>query len=243
MLYPLNLELAGRSCVVVGGGQVACRKVRGLLAAGAEVTVIAPVATDALQKMAASGRLKWLKQDYQQGMLKALRPLLVFVTASSQAANASAIAEAKELGALVNAAADPAQTDFSVPSKVQRGDFLLTVSTGGGSPAFSKLLRERLEREYPDSFGQFLERLMRLRDEVKAMPGGSREHERLWRQSLNQGIIDLVRVGQLDQAEEEVRNGITNAGIKSQDGTCGCAGKVFHPQGGGEKRSCESGNL
>jgi precorrin-2 dehydrogenase/sirohydrochlorin ferrochelatase len=146
--------------------------------------------------------------------------LLVFVTADNQAANAAAIAEAKEIGALVNAAANPEQTDFSVPSKVQRGDFLLTVSTGGGSPAFSRLLRERLEREYPDSFGQFLERLMVLRDEIKAMPGGSREHERLWRQSLNQGIIDLVRVGHLDQAEEEVRNGITNAGIKSQDSTC-----------------------
>lgn len=220
MLYPLNLELAGKSCVVVGGGQVACRKVRGLLAAEAKVTVIAPAVTEDLRNLAESGQLEWKAQAFAAGMLKTLCPLLVFVTADNPAANAAAIAEAKEIGALVNAAADPEQTDFSVPSKVQRGDFLLTVSTGGGSPAFAKLLRERLEREYPDSFGDFLERLMILRNEIKALPGGSREHERLWRQSLNQGIIDLVRVGQLDQAEEEVRNGIANAGIKSQDGTC-----------------------
>jgi precorrin-2 dehydrogenase/sirohydrochlorin ferrochelatase len=69
-------------------------------------------------------------------------------------------------------------------------------------------------------FGEFLVRLAALRQEVKGIPGGSREHERLWRLALSDGIIDLVRDGRLDQAEEEVRNGITNAGIKSQDGTC-----------------------
>ena len=132
----------------------------------------------------------------------------------------AAIAEAKELGALVNAAADPEQTDFHVPSRIERGDLLLTVSTGGGSPAFSRLLRERLEQEYPNGFGDFLVRLSRLRQTVKRMPGGSREHERLWRQALTQHVIDLVRAGQLDQAEEEIKNGIINAGAQPQDGTC-----------------------
>ena len=137
MLYPLNLELAGKSCVVVGGGQVAYRKVRGLLAAEAQVTVIAPMVTEDLRKLAESGRLDWLEQVFKDGMLKELHPLLVFVAADNPAANAAAIAEAKEIGALVNAATDPEQTDFSVPSKVQRGNFLLTVSTGGGSPALT----------------------------------------------------------------------------------------------------------
>ena len=214
MLYPLNLELAGKSCVVVGGGQVAYRKVRGLLAAEAQVTVIAPMVTDDLRKLAESGRLDWLEQAFKAGLLKELRPLLVFVTADNPAANAAAIAEAKEIGALVNAATDPEQTDFSVPSKVQRGDFLLTVSTGGGSPAFSRLLRERLEQEYPESFTAFMDWLAKLRAEIKQVPGGSDTHQQLWRQVLNQQIIDLVRAGELRQAEDEIRHGITDAGIK-----------------------------
>jgi precorrin-2 dehydrogenase/sirohydrochlorin ferrochelatase len=143
---------------------------------------------------------------------------LVFCTANDRKANLTAIAEAKEIGALVNAATVPDLTDFSVPSKVVRGDMLLTISTGGGSPAFSKLLRERLELEYPQGFGDFLERLMVLRQEVTGRPGGSREHERLWRTALTQRVIDLVRAGQLDQAEEEVRNGIIDAGAQPQDG-------------------------
>ena len=220
MLYPLNLELAGRSCAIIGGGQVACRKAKGLLAAGAQVTVIAPELTGSLQELARQDRISWRPEGYQRGMLQAIRPLLVFATADDKAANDAAIAEAKELGALVNAAADPEQTDFHVPSRIERGDLLLTVSTGGGSPAFSRLLRERLEQEYPNGFGDFLVRLSRLRQTVKRMPGGSREHERLWRQALTQHVIDLVRAGQLDQAEEEIKNGIINAGAQPQDGTC-----------------------
>ena len=77
-----------------------------------------------------------------------------------------------------------------------------------------------LEQEYPNGFGDFLVRLSRLRQTVKRMPGGSREHERLWRQALTQHVIDLVRAGQLDQAEEEIKNGIINAGAQPQDGTC-----------------------
>ena len=220
VLYPLNLELEGRKCAIIGGGQVAARKAAGLLAAGAQVTVIAPQIADSLQKLAAAGRIKWLQESYQHGMLQTLAPLLVFCTADDKAANQAALSEARQLGALVNAASLPEQTDFTVPSHIERGDLLLTVSTGGVSPAFAKLLRERLEREYPVYFGEFLVRLAALRQEVKGIPGGSREHERLWRLALSDGIIDLVRDGHLDQAEEEIRNGITNAGIKPQDGTC-----------------------
>lgn len=219
MLYPLNLELAGRSCVIIGGGQVACRKAKGLLEAEARVTVIAPELSDSLQELVQAGKVSWQAAAYQRGMLQELKPLLVFVATDDKAANEGAIAEAKELGALVNAAADPEQTDFHVPSRIERGDLLLTVSTGGGSPAFSRLLRERLEQEYPDGFGDFLVRLSRLRQTVKGMPGGSREHERLWRKALTQHVIDLVRAGQSDQAEEEIKNGIINAGAQPQDGT------------------------
>ena len=74
MLYPLNLELAGRSCAIIGGGQVACRKAKGLLAAGAQVTVIAPELTGSLQELARQGRISWRSEGYQRGMLQAIRP-------------------------------------------------------------------------------------------------------------------------------------------------------------------------
>lgn len=214
MLYPLNLNLSNRVCVIIGGGQVAERKAKGLLAAQACVTVIAPKITQTLDRLAKEHRLTWIEAPYQSGMLAALKPLLVFCTADSLAANHQAAEEARAMGALVNAAAQPEKTDFQVPSRIDRGDLLLTVATSGGSPALSRLLRERLESEYPKSFAVFAERLKKIRSEVKKLPGGSRLHQRIWRDVLNQHVIDLVRDGQLDQAEEEIRHGIIDAGIE-----------------------------
>lgn len=215
MLYPLNLNLSHKACVIVGGGQVAERKAEGLLAAQACVTVIAPKVTPKLCRLAKERRLAWIEAPYKPGMLAALKPLLVFCTADSPAANRQAAEEAGAAGALVNAAAQPEQSDFQVPSRIDRGGLLLTVATSGVSPAFSRLLRERLEYEYPESFALFLERLGMMRDEVKKLSGGSGVHQRIWRNALNQHVIDLVRAGQLDQAEEEIRHGIIDAGAES----------------------------
>jgi precorrin-2 dehydrogenase/sirohydrochlorin ferrochelatase len=215
MLYPLNLNISGRQCAVIGGGHVAERKVRSLLEAGALVTVIAPELTAGLQKLSAAGCISWRPGAYRSGMLTPIHPLLVFCTADDEQANQLAAAEAEELGALVNAAAQPQLSDFQVPSRIQHDDFMLTVSTGGHSPAFSRLLRQQLEADYPESFGLFLERLSKIREEVRAQSGGSEAHQRFWRRVMNKHIIDLVRAGQLDQAEEEVRHGIIDAGAES----------------------------
>lgn len=215
MLYPLNLELSGRRCTVIGGGRVAERKIGALLAAGAVVTVIAPTLTDRLQQLAAKRRLHWEATRYRPGMLAASTPVLVFCTADDRQANGLAVDEAKAIGALVNAAAEPKQSDFQVPSQIHHGDFLLTVSTGGGSPAFSRLLREQLEEEYPKAFGQFIERLVRIRQELRDRGGGSMAHQAIWRKVMDKRIIELVRAGQLDLAEEEIRHGIIDAGVES----------------------------
>lgn len=215
MWYPLNLDLSGKGCVIVGGGRVAERKAKGLLAAQACVTVIAPEITDTLFRWAENRQLTWIETPYRAGMLAELKPLLVFCTATSPAANRQAAVEAGEVGALVNAAASTELADFQVPSRIVRGDLLLTVATSGDSPAFSRLLRERLESEYPESFAVFMQRLKTIRDEIKKLPGGSDVHQRIWRDALNQHVIDLVRAGQIDRAEEEIRHGIIDAGIES----------------------------
>ncbi|WP_415945910.1 precorrin-2 dehydrogenase/sirohydrochlorin ferrochelatase family protein [Selenomonas montiformis] len=215
MLYPMNLDLSGRCCAVIGGGRVAERKITALLSAGAEVTVIAPALTDFLSKLAGDGGLKWVAEPFQAGMLAPLHPLLVFCTSDCGEVNRRAAEEAAALGALVNDASCPERTDFQVPSRVQRGRLLMTVSTDGASPALSRLLRRDLEKQYPESFGAFLDRLARIRQEVLAMPGGADAHQRFWRKVLNEQILELVRTGRIDQAEEEIRHGIIDAGIES----------------------------
>ena len=92
---------------------------------------------------------------------------------------------------------------------------LVTLSTEGVSPAFSRALRRELEQEFPESFGPWLERLKELRAEMKEKLSGSGERQDFWRQALSPRVLDLVRSGKLEQAEAEIRNAITDVGAES----------------------------
>ena len=212
LFYPMNLDLTGRRCIVVGGGKVAERKVLGLLQAAGKVTLIAPKLTERLLELAHAGLVDWYELRYMKGMLKDMKPLLVFCATDNRDVNEQAAEEAREEGALVNDVTEPEQTDFTVPSSFRRGDLLVTLSTEGASPAFSRALRRELEQEFPESFGLWLERLKEMRAEMKEKLSGSDERQDFWRQALSPRVLDLVRSGKLEQAEAEIRNAITYVG-------------------------------
>ena len=141
MRYPLVLELTGQPVVVSGAGKVATRKVRTLLAAGAAVTVIAPVATPALRRLK---KVRWLRRGYQPGDLRGAR--LVVAATDDLAVNRQVCTEAHRRRQLVNCAAPPDAGNFIVPALVRHGAFTIAISTGGASPAAAKALRQQLER-------------------------------------------------------------------------------------------------
>ena len=214
MLYPINLELAGKPVVIVGGGEVAARKAKGVLAAGAAVAVLAPRVTDALAAFSDAGRIEWVRAPFSAGEIARRRPVLVFCAASDERANAAAAEEARAAGALVNEAVRPEAADFTVPACVRRGRLLLAVSTGGVSPAFSRVLREHLEEEFPPAFGDWLERLGAIRAELKERLKTSGARQAFWRAALHSCVLDLVRSGDLRRAEVEVRNAVTGLGAE-----------------------------
>jgi len=206
MQYPMNVELSGRRCVVLGGGPVACRKVAALRQAEGDVVLIAPEVVPELSQLAALEKIEWRRAFYEQGCLKGA--FLVVCATNDETVNRQAAEEARREGVLVNAPAQPALSDFSVPASLRRGKLLLTVSTGNLSPALSRKLREHLEEEFPPVFGQWLERLHILREEVKEKLGSSRARESFWRNALNERILGLVRAGRIGQAEVELRHAI-----------------------------------
>ena len=141
----MNLRLEGRAALVAGGGAVAHRKVAGLLAAGAAVTVVAPKLSPPLAALAADGSITWLAQLATAEVFASLpRALLVFCATDDRAANAAFGKAAKEAGALVNDATTPELCDFFLPAALRDGDLLVTVSTGGASPALARTLKKRL---------------------------------------------------------------------------------------------------
>lgn len=142
--YPIALRLAGRSCVVVGGGRVGARKVRGLIAANASVTVISPALCDDLQALADEGAIEVQIKAYVNGDLAALKPVLVFAATDNPAVNRAVADEARRCGALVNTVDDGTAADFHNMPSARRGMITVAVSTGGNNPTLAKTLVSRL---------------------------------------------------------------------------------------------------
>mgnify|MGYP000292104058 FL=1 len=219
MLYPLNVDLSGRSLILVGGGKVAERKVRGILSAGTEtsICVIAPKITMVLQEHAAAGRLCWKQAYYADGMLEGA--FLVYAATDLREVNAAVAAEAKRRGIPVNVIDDPAASTFQVPASIRRGELILSVSTAGGSPALSRAIRMELEEMYPPAFGMWLERVSCLRVELQECISSSSARTRFWHTALRPDILTMVRHGAMEKAEVELRNAALDFGAQSSDCT------------------------
>ncbi|MDO9081326.1 MAG: bifunctional precorrin-2 dehydrogenase/sirohydrochlorin ferrochelatase [Desulfuromonadales bacterium] len=137
--YPVVLRLAGRRCVVIGGGEVARRKVAGLRAAGARVQVIAPHLHPEL--LALPGIELTCRSFLPDDLAGAF---LVFAATNDRCVNAAVAVAARQLGVPVNIADDPEHSDFHLPAILSRGELLVAISSGGGSPAFAAELRDHL---------------------------------------------------------------------------------------------------
>ena len=212
-LYPINLKLTGRKCAVIGGGAVAERKVRALLAAGAEVSVFSPMLTAGLDELKQAGCLVWVPRTYKSGDLDHF--FLVFCATNDSQINRQAAAEANAAGALVNIADAPDLSDFYVPAHVNHGELLLTVSTGGGSPALARKLKDELAAKYGPEYGRYLALVTKLRTEMKERLATSKERETFWREAIDQETLNLLKQGKFGEAEERMRNAACSTGSES----------------------------
>jgi precorrin-2 dehydrogenase / sirohydrochlorin ferrochelatase len=196
-LYPVNLVLAGRSCLVVGGGRVALTKVRGLTDAGARVTVVAP---EVVPEVAALADVVELR-PYRAGEAAGHR--FVIAATGDPQVNQQVYDDGESAGVWVNSADDPHRCSAILPARVRQGRLTLTVSTGGHSPAVAAWVRERLAREYGPEYDQLVGLLSEAREEVRAQGLGTEHLD--WKQALDSGILELIRAGRLEDAKERLR--------------------------------------
>jgi precorrin-2 dehydrogenase/sirohydrochlorin ferrochelatase len=194
----VNLLVAGRACLVVGGGTVALDKVDGLLDAGAVVTVVAPEVTPELAERTG---ITVEQRPYRSG--EAADHRLVIVATDDPAVNAEVAADAEAAGVWVNAADDIDNCTFTLPARVRRGDLLLTVSTGGRSPGLASWVRRRLEAEYGPEWAPLLDLVAEARDELRASGRTSLGVD--WHTALVSGMLELVREGRITEAKERLQ--------------------------------------
>ncbi len=166
-LYPVMVNMNGKSVVIIGGGEVAARKVADLLEAGAVVKVISPEFNDDIIKAADlyKDKVILLKRKYEKNDLNGA--FIVFSATNDSAVNAGVFREAEESGILINAVDDPPNCSFYVPSFVRKGDLLFALSTGGASPAMAARLRREIEKHIPEDIETVLEKLKNARTLLK----------------------------------------------------------------------------
>lgn len=177
--YPVFLVgLAQRRTVVLGGGEEAERKVTGLLASGAAVTVVAATLTPGLAALAEARHVAWVERDYREGDLAGA--FLVVSTGSDREVHAQAWREARSSGALINAVDDVEHCDFIAGSVVRRGDLVVAISTGGAAPALAVRVREGVEQALGPEYGELVDLLAELRARLAQSVPDFAQRRALW---------------------------------------------------------------
>lgn len=198
----IGLRVGGRACLVVGGGNVASRRVASLVAAEAAVTVIAPRVSAGIEQYADNGSLRLVRREFEPADLEGM--FLAVAATNDPFANRLVVALARDRGILVNSVDDPATGDFVFPSVVRRGTIQIAISTGGQVPALSRHLRARLEKRVPEEYALLAELLAKLRSELRrAAPAIQPE---TWQRAIDDELLTLIRDGKIEEAMQLARS-------------------------------------
>ncbi len=199
-LLPIFMNIRGRRTLVVGGGEVAARKVGLLLEAGAAVTVVSPALGSTLQSQADSGAVTWRQAAFAPADLDGVT-LVVAATDDEQVnRQVSELAQARNLP--VNVVDNPELCSFLMPSIIDRSPVQIAVSTGGASPVLARLLRARLESAIPAAYGRLAQLVESFRDKVKARFKDTNARRNFWEQVLQGEIAEMVFAGKDEQARD-----------------------------------------
>jgi precorrin-2 dehydrogenase / sirohydrochlorin ferrochelatase len=196
--YPILVDVDDRQVVVVGGGQVAERRVRDLLAAGAAVRVVSPELSAGLAGLAARGEVTAELRPYRQGDLAGAA--LAVAATDDPEVNRRVAADGHATGVLVNRVDAPDQGGFTVPAVLRRGDLTVAVATAGRAPGLAGAVRRRLEGDFGPEWADLVDLLAADR---ASLPGAA--DEAAWRELLAPEVLESMRRGETTAVRERIR--------------------------------------
>ena len=199
---PIFIEISGRRCIVIGGGEIAERKTRSLLGVDADVTVVSPALTAGLADLAARGAIRHLARVYQAGDLDGA--VLAFEASGDPAAQRAAVAEAHTCGALINVADAPELCGFIAPAVVRRGALQIAISSGGASPALARKVREELEDRFGPEYESILDLLAAARQWLQARESDLNARARLLTELVASDLRECLERRDLATADATV---------------------------------------
>ena len=189
---PIFLDVTGRECMVVGGGEVAARKVESLLQAGASVKVVSPSLSPQLSAAVGGGLATHVARQYQPGDMRGC--VMVYAATDDPKLQRDLVTEARSLGILINVVDVPELCTFISPAVVNRGDLQIAISTGGASPAFAARLRRALEDQFGTEYALTLKVLREARRRLHADEIDPADRMRRLKELADSALPDAIAV-------------------------------------------------
>lgn len=208
--YLISLDLTDKVCLVVGGGQVAERKVRSLLECGARVRVVSPKISHGLTFLAQEGRIAYRRGEYHTSDLEGV--FLVIGSTDREDVNRQVADDCSARSLIVNIVDDPTKGNFFVPAVVRRGSLTLAVSTEGKSPMLARRIREELEKIYGPQYEEFLDMLGALREDVIRNVSDEIKKREILENLVDDVVLTLLREGRMDMVKERVLSAYRGSG-------------------------------
>jgi len=211
------MNLVGQRVVVVGGGRVALRKTISLLESGAKVAVISPKLVSELMELKNQTKVDWVETTFHDEILDRFQDtVLIFGTTDSRETNVEIYESAKSRKVPCNIADVPDLCSFIVPAVISQGDLIISVSTGGASPALARRIRQELEKQFGPEYGRMTRLMGELRKHVLNAGADSDENRKLFSEIVDSELLTALRESDTKKALE-ILNSMLPTDIKIDD--------------------------
>ena len=207
-IYPICIKLEGRPCLVIGGGEVACRKAKTLLEYGARVDVITLSACEEMHQLFRGGSVDLELRAYADGDEEGY--FLVFAATGDTNVNRRIAENCSKNNILLNAVDDPDNCDFYVPAQFNRDDVTVAISTYGKSPVLAAYLKERIAETVTEEYGVLADLFGELRPAVNASGKSEKERKEFYRDLLARDPVTMIRNNETQQVREMFRTCISS---------------------------------
>jgi len=200
--FPIFLDTKYIKAIVIGGGDVAARKIELLLKTTTNITVMSAQLSISVKRLVDTHQLQWLEHDYEAGHFKAKN--LVIAATDNTEVNQAVAAEAEKFNLLANVVDQPELCTYITPSIIDRDPMLIAMSSSGSAPILLRMLREQIEKTLPDGYGRLADFSLKFRDHVKARIKGIRNRRSFWEQILRGAVGQLILDGKNIEAEKQL---------------------------------------
>lgn len=213
--FPIFLDAKYIKAIVIGGGDVAARKIELLLKTTTNISVMSEKLSPSVDRLINTHQLTWLQHNYKAGYLD--KSNLVIAATDNTEVNQSVAYEASELNILTNVVDQPELCNYITPAIIDRDPMLIAMSSSGSAPILLRMLREQIEKTLPDGYGKLADFSLKFRDHVKARIKGTRNRRTFWEQILRGAIGKLILDGKSTEAEQQLISNLKET-IKAPEG-------------------------